>query len=157
MSTLREKMKQKMILRGYSLSTHDVYLRSVVKLHDHFNRNPAKLTEEEIKEFLLFTLANKPIAASTYNVMIHGLSFFYEQVLDKKMVVIKLSRHKEPQKLPDILSATEVERIIEVTWLCFLTHRSVFFHKIQADRWLWGIPNEVILLSAPLAIMASCC
>ena len=68
MTTLREKMKQEMTLRGYSPSTQDVYLRSVVKLNNHFNRNPAKLTEEEIKEFLLFTLANKPIAASTYNV-----------------------------------------------------------------------------------------
>lgn len=115
MTTLREKMKQEMILRGYSLGTQDVYLRSVVKLHDHFNRNPADLTEEEIKAFLLFTLGNKPIAASTYNIIIHGLKFFYEHVLDKRMVVIKLPRHKEPQKLPDILSAAEVERIIKAT------------------------------------------
>jgi len=40
---------------------------------------------------------------------------------------------------------------------CFLTPRSVFFHKIQADRRLLGIPSDVILLSAPLAIIASCC
>ena len=66
MTTLREKMKQEMTLRGYSTSTQDVYLRSVVKLHKHFNRNPAELTEEEIKEFLLFTLANKSIAASKW-------------------------------------------------------------------------------------------
>jgi len=124
MTTLREKMKQEMTLRGFSPSTQDVYLRSVVKLNNHFNRNPAKLTEDEIKEFLLFTLTNKPIAASTYNVMIHGLTFFYEHVLDKKMVVIKLSRHKEPQKLPDILSAAEVERIIEVT--SNLKYRTLF-------------------------------
>ena len=78
MTTLREKMKQEMTLRGYSTSTQDVYLRSVVKLHKHFNRNPAELTEEEIKEFLLFTLANKSIAASTYNIIIYGLKFFYE-------------------------------------------------------------------------------
>lgn len=115
MTTLREKMKQEMTLRGYSLGTQDLYLRSVVKLHDYFNRNPANLAEDEIKAFLLFTLSNKPIAASTYNIMIHGLKFFYERVLNKKMLAIELPRHKEPQKLPDILSASEVERIIKAT------------------------------------------
>ena len=31
-------------------------------------------------------------------------------------------------------------------WRCFLTPRSVFFHKIQADRRLLGIPSDVILI-----------
>jgi len=115
MTTLREKMKQEMTLRGLSSGTQDNYLRAVVKLHEHYNRNPAKLTEEEIKAWLLFLLAKKPMAASTYNINIHGLKFFYENVLGKKMVAIKLPRHKEPQKLPDILSASEVERIIKAT------------------------------------------
>ena len=124
MTTLREKMKQEMTLRGYSLGTQALYLRLVVKLHDHFNRNPANLTEGEIKAFLLFTLSNKPIAASTYNIMIHGLKFFYERVLNKKLLAIELPRHKEPQKLPDILSASEVERIIKAT--TNLKYRTLF-------------------------------
>ena len=57
MTTLRDKMKQEMMLRGYSLGTQENYLRAVIKLKDHFNRNPAKLTEDEIKTFL-FTLIN---------------------------------------------------------------------------------------------------
>jgi len=124
MTTLREKMKQEMTLRGYSPNTQNVYVRSVVKLHDHFNRNPAELTEDEIKEFLLFILAKKSIAASTYNIIIHGLKFFYERVLDKKMVVIEIPRRKEPQKLPDILSAAEVEKIIKST--LNLKYRTLF-------------------------------
>lgn len=123
MPTLREKMKQEMTLRGFSLGTQENYLRAVIKLHDHFKRNPAKLSTEEIKDFL-FTLANQPIAASTYNINIHGLKFFYEVVLDKPMVAIKLPRKREPQKLPDILSALEVERIIKATM--DLKYRTLF-------------------------------
>lgn len=115
MTTLREKMKLEMILRGFSIGTQDHYLRSIVKLHDHYNQSPAKLSEEEIKSFLLFVISHKPCAASTYNVMIHGLKFFYEIVLNKKMVAINLPRIKEPQKLPDILSQNEVARIIKAT------------------------------------------
>lgn len=115
MTTLREKMKHEMTLRGYSLGTQANYLRAVVKIHKHFNKNPAHLNEEEIKSFLLFVLSNQPIAASTYNVMIHGLKFFFEVVLNKKMAEVNLPRHREPQKLPDILSPSEVERIIKAT------------------------------------------
>ena len=53
MPTLRDKMKQEMILRGFSLGTQDNYLRAVIKLNDYFNRNPAKLTTEEIKSFFV--------------------------------------------------------------------------------------------------------
>lgn len=123
MPTLREKMKQEMTLRGFSLGTQENYLRAVTKLNDYFNCNPAKLSTEEIKSFL-FNLANQPIAASTYNINIHGLKFFYEIVLNKPMVAIKLPRKREPQKLPDILSVREVERIIKAT--TDLKYRTLF-------------------------------
>jgi len=123
MTNLRAKMKQEMTLRGFSIGTQKQYLRAVIKLHDYYKRSPAKLSEQEIKSFLLFVISNQPRAASTYNVMIHGLKFFYEVVLDKKMATINLPRKKEPQKLPDILSSLEVERIIKVT--LNLKHRTI--------------------------------
>ena len=115
MTSLREKMKLEMTLRGFSIGTQDHYLRAIIKLHDYYNRSPAKLSEDEIKSFLLFVILNQPCAASTYNVMIHGIKFFYEVVLNKKMVTVNLPRKKEPQKLPDILSQGEVARIINAT------------------------------------------
>jgi hypothetical protein len=42
MTTLREKMKQEMTLRGYSLGTQQNYLNAVIKLHNYFKRNPAQ-------------------------------------------------------------------------------------------------------------------
>lgn len=123
MTSLREKMKQEMTLRGLASGTQEHYLRAIVKLHDHYSRSPAKLSEDEIKSFLLFIISNQPCAVSTYNVMIHGLKFFYEVVLNRKMVAINLPRKKEPQKLPDILSQKEVARIIKAT--LNLKHRTI--------------------------------
>jgi len=123
MTNLREKMKQEMVLRGLSLGTQEQYLRAVIKLHDYYKRSPAKLSEQEIKSFLLFVIENQSVASSTYNVMIHGLKFFYEVILDKKMVAINLPRKRPPQKLPDILSHKEVERIIKAT--LNLKHRTI--------------------------------
>jgi len=116
MTNLREKMKQEMILRGLSLGTQSLYLRAVIKLNDHYGRSPAKLTEAEVKSFLLQVISSQSYAESTYNIIIHGLKFFYKHVVtNKNIVVVNLPRHKEPQKLPDILSRTEVTQIINVT------------------------------------------
>lgn len=123
MTTLREKMKQEMTLRGLSFGTQENYLRPVIKLHDHYKRNPARLNETEIKAFLL-TPENQSIAASTYNIMIHSLKFFYEVVLGKPSLAILLPRKREPQKLPDILSATEVAGLIKAT--THLKYRTLF-------------------------------
>ncbi len=53
MPTLREKMKQQMILIGLAQSTQQRYFESVTKLHDYYNKSPAKLTVEEVKNYLL--------------------------------------------------------------------------------------------------------
>jgi Phage integrase, N-terminal SAM-like domain len=86
-------MKNEMTL--FSQGTQENYLRAVIKLRNHFNRNLAKLSSEEIRGFLL-TLANQPIAASTYNIIIHGLKFFDEILLDKPMIAVKLPRKLAP-------------------------------------------------------------
>jgi integrase/recombinase XerD len=124
MTTLRQKMKQEMTLRGFSAGTQKHYLYAVTQLNDYYHRSPAKLSEEEVKSFLLFLISNRKLAASTYNVMIHGLKFFYEVVLNKKMLSLTLPRRKEPQKLPDILSQEEIERIIKVT--ANIAYRTMF-------------------------------
>ena len=123
MTNLRDKMKQEMVLRGFSAGTQYQYYRAVMKLHDYYGRSPAKLTEEEIKSFLLFVIQKEQCAASTYNVMIHGLKFFYKVVLKKVVLALELPTRKEPQKLPDILSQQEVARIIKTTFN--LKHRSI--------------------------------
>jgi integrase/recombinase XerD len=123
MTNLRTKMKHEMILRGLSPNTQVQYLNAVKKLYDHYKCSPAKLTEQEIKSFLLSIIASKSYAASSYNVMIHGLNFLYRKVLRRPITEIDLPRQKEPKKLPDILSISEVERIIKAT--TNLKHRTI--------------------------------
>ncbi len=96
-----------MTLRGLSSGTQENDLRPVIKLHEYYKRNPARLNEDEIKAFLL-SPKNQSLAASTYNIIIHSLRF-----LSKPNLAILIPKKREPQKLPEILSATEVAKIIK--------------------------------------------
>ena len=49
MATLREKMKQEMILIGLAESTQQRYVASATKLQNFYNKSPAKLSIDEVK------------------------------------------------------------------------------------------------------------
>ncbi len=123
MSTLREKMKQEMILVGLSDSTQTIYLKAVTKLRDYFNKSPRELTEKEIKSYLLYLKQEKKLSPNTYNTQIYGLRFFYCITLRRPLFRLSLPTTKVTYKLPDILSANEVERIIKAT--SNLKHRTL--------------------------------
>lgn len=54
MTTLREKMNRDMILTGLAESTQVFYLKAVTRLYDYYHKSPAKLTNDEIKNYLLY-------------------------------------------------------------------------------------------------------
>lgn len=54
MTTLREKMKNEMILMGLAESTQKRYLYAVCKLRDYYNVSPPNLTSDEVRDYLLY-------------------------------------------------------------------------------------------------------
>jgi integrase/recombinase XerD len=112
MPTLREKMKDEMQLRGFSINTQKQYLYELIKLYKYYQRSPAKLNQKEIKQYLLYLALERKLAASTYNVTVHALRFFYDMVLRRTISYQDFPLSKEPKKLPDILDTTEVANII---------------------------------------------
>lgn len=113
MTTLREKMKQEMILVGLTESTQAIYLKAITQLHDYYKKSPKKLTTQEIKSYLLHLKQNKKLAPNTYNTQIYGLRFFYCITLRQPLLKIDLPTTKVTYKLPEILSAHEVQEIIK--------------------------------------------
>lgn len=113
MSTLREKMKQEMVLVGLAESTQTIYLNAITQLRDYYNKSPKELSEQEVKAYLLYLKQEKKLAPNTYNTQIYGLRFFYCITLRKPLFKINLPTTKVTYKLPDILSTQDVEQIIK--------------------------------------------
>jgi len=123
MGQLGRKMLNDLKLRGYSLSTRDNYLRSGIKLSEHFGCSPGDLVLSQVRQFLLHLVEEKKVGPSGHKMYVAGLKFLYGVTLERPEVAAGLVYPKVPYKLPEVLSGPQVQLLIEaVTPLC---HRAV--------------------------------
>ena len=111
MKPLRQKLVDTLTLRGYSARTIESYVKTVELLAKAYWRSPEKITNEEITAFLLRGLRESRWSASTLNVKVSGLRFFYHHVLGRSLKEVEsaMPRTKRPKSLPRVYSREELE------------------------------------------------
>ena len=112
MTKLRQTMIDAMLLRGFSLRTHESYLDAVEKLALYYHRSPDRITVDEIQAYFLYLAKERQLSAASCRLHLNGIRFFYVQVLQQAFntpVVIP----KRPQRIPELLTRQEVARIIK--------------------------------------------
>lgn len=113
LSPLRQRMIEDMTMRKFKAHTQTDYIRSVKKLADFINKPITSATKEDMRAFQLH-LAKKNTSAATMNSTISGIRFLFQVTLDKREIVHSLSHVAQPRKLPIVLTAEEVTRLIDV-------------------------------------------
>jgi len=113
MSHLRQQMTELMILCGFAKSTQDTYLHQISQLAKYFNRSPDLISEEDIRQYMLHCHLEKHWAHSSCRQFIHAARFLFDRVLERPISKKKLSFPKKETKIPELLSRSEVQRIIE--------------------------------------------
>ncbi|WP_236838646.1 tyrosine-type recombinase/integrase [Caldalkalibacillus salinus] len=106
-----EKKKHELQLRGYSSRSRKVYVLHIKRLSRYFNKLPSELTEENVKQYLLFLIEEKERTHSYVNQAISSFNFYYEYVIGRQMK-LDIPRPKKQQKLPTILSLKEVYSLL---------------------------------------------
>jgi len=110
---LREKMAEDLKLRGLAPITVASYLRYAQRFAEHYApRSPLRLGEREVKDFLLHMIEEKEVSPSTHVVCLAGIKFLYQVTLGKPDVVRRIPYPKRPVSIPDVLSGSEVERLL---------------------------------------------
>lgn len=99
--------------QGKAETTIDVYSRAVRRITEFFDLCPDQLTQNHLKDY--FTALVKSHSWSTVKIDRNGLQFFYKHVLGKQWVWVDIVKPPQKRVLPDILSAKEIERIINDT------------------------------------------
>jgi len=106
-----------LILKRYSENTIVIYREQIARFFKFYsNIDPSELTDENVKEYLLFLLRKKKISFSYQKQVISAIKFYFEKVLrrETKKYYFDIPRNKE-RKLPIVLSKSEVKQIIEST------------------------------------------
>jgi len=115
MTPLRQRLLEEIILRGYSVRTGEAYVHAVADLARHYHRPPDQLSDQELRAYLLHLHLHTEKSASTLNVAVSGLRFFYQRVLDRAFHHLErnLPRPKPPKRRPKAYTLDEVNQLLD--------------------------------------------
>lgn len=111
-TALRQRMQEDLQLAGLSPSTQKAYLRTVRQLADHFKTPPDRLSENQLREYLLFLKNVKQFAPATLRLAYSGIKFFYTRTEPRDWQLLKNLHILKRKTLPDVLSVEEVHRLM---------------------------------------------
>ncbi len=112
MSPLRTRMVEDMQLHGFSLSTQQSYVHSIVKLAKFYHKSPDLISEDELRQYFLDLTVIQKVSRSTATVDLCAIKFFFESTLQRSWPSLKLMRPPKYKKLPVVLSREEVFRVL---------------------------------------------
>ena len=110
---LRKRMLGDLQLAGLARGTQEAYLRNVRKLAGYFMLAPDRLTEEQLREYLLYLKNERRLAASTLTCHAASIKFFYTHTVPRDWKILQKLRIPQPETLPDVLTIDEVRRLID--------------------------------------------
>lgn len=113
MSALRNAMNDQMLLKGFSERTKQSYLAAVSLLAQHYHSSPDKLDQTDIQNWLLYLVKERQLSPATCRLYLNAIRFFYLHVLHWPDCQIDLEVPKRKQRIPDLLSPSEVRSIID--------------------------------------------
>lgn len=113
MGQLRTRMETDLKLTGYSPSTRKIYLLYARRFAKYHMRSPAEMGETEIRQYLLHMVEEKRISRGTYRQIRAALIFLYTVTLKRQTEVAHLPVRRRSVRLPEILSGTEVEALLD--------------------------------------------
>jgi site-specific recombinase XerD len=106
-----EALKKELISRKYSRKTIKLYLHYNEDFLKFAKKTPCTISNCDVRDYLYHLVEEKNASASTLNIAINALKFYYGEVL-KQRFAYEIRRPKKDKKLPVVLSQEEVSRIL---------------------------------------------
>ncbi len=97
--------------RKYSRRTVKFYLHYNEEFLKFYNKSPYQVSNEDVRDYLYYLAEKKNCSASTLNIAINALKFYYGEVL-KRRFAYSIRRPKKDKRLPVVLGQEEVSMIL---------------------------------------------
>ena len=115
MGDLRDRMVRDMDVRHFSGRTVEAYVAGVKGLAKYYMQAPDQLSDDQVQRYLLYLREERQLSSSSCNQIRCALKFFYEVTVRRPQPSLTVPPMRQAQKLPEILSREEVERIVAAT------------------------------------------
>jgi integrase/recombinase XerD len=100
-------------LRDYRPATKQAYVRQLWKLADHFETDPAMLTQDQVRQYLVFLREELGASPSVMKGVKWALRCYYQACRkEHAWTVFAELRIAEPKALPTVLSRQEVQLVL---------------------------------------------
>jgi len=113
MKHVKQRMIEDMKLRGLAPRTQDRYLHAVKALSEYYHRPLCRITERQVRKYLLYLIETKQIAKSTFNIDLNAIKFLFRRTLGREWTLLQLKCTKTNKKLPIVLSRDEVWSLLD--------------------------------------------
>jgi integrase/recombinase XerD len=108
----RERMGADLRLRDFRESTRESYLLAARQFIEWARCEPQAITDETVRSYFLYLRDERKLAPSSINIATHAVKFFCVHTLQRTWPVFELLRVKLPQRLPVVLSRSEVREVL---------------------------------------------
>ena len=110
-------------LKGLQPKTIDAYARAIRRIGKRFDHQIEELSEQQLTDYFTELLASHSWSAVKLD--LYGLKFYYAHVLRRPWVAPGLIKPPKGQRLPDIVTVEEAQRIFAATRV--VSYRVFFF------------------------------
>jgi len=100
-------------LKGLQLKTVEAYSRAIRRVGDYFDRQIDNLSVAQLTDYFSDLVTSH--SWSTVKLDLYGLKFYYEHVLRQPWVAPGLIKPPKTQRLPDIVTVEEAQRLFAAT------------------------------------------
>lgn len=116
MTLLRQQLIQELVLRNCAPRTQEAYVNAVYGLAKYYRRPPDQISDDDIRQYLIYLAVSKRLAASSRNQATSALRFFYTNVLRRPVEELRrvLPRLQSETKRPQVYAIAELERLFTV-------------------------------------------
>lgn len=97
----------------YSANTISTYTSLFRDFINYFpDKEPMDLEVEDVQAYQDYLVNQRMISYSTQNQSINAIKFYFEKILGRQKEVYEIERPRKEKPLPEVLSKTEVKRIL---------------------------------------------
>jgi site-specific recombinase XerD len=116
-------MLEELQRRNYAQTTVEAYIHALQDFAQYFHRPPDQLGPEHIRQYQVYLLRDRKLAANTVKQRVAAVRFFFVRTLKRPYLREDIPYPKAPRRLPVVLSQEEVARLIDAA--SNLSHRAM--------------------------------